>query len=221
MIISNTTSCTLAFVIILVFIIIHCIKNKKYKELIACIVLTISMIVLMTALGKTNIIKDYIKLGSETTQVATGNADTTFGSNRFYIWKNTLPIIPKNLLHGVGVDNFYYAFDGKPLASHHGIYYDKVHNEYLQILVTEGLVCLLAYLSMYGLICFKGFKYYLKSKKMCLLIPVVAYLIQAFFNISVIEVAPVFFMALGLCATSNLEDKIEDKRKVKNKKVKV
>ena len=38
-----------------------------------------------------------------------------------------------------------------------------------------------------------------KDKKTYLLIPVVGYLIQAFFNISVIEVAPMFYMALGLC----------------------
>ena len=40
---------------------------------------------------------------------------------------------------------------------------------------------------------------FFKDKKTYLLIPVVGYLIQAFFNISVIEVAPMFYMALGLC----------------------
>ena len=78
-------------------------------------------------------------------------------------------------------------------------FYDKVHNEYLQILITEGIFCLISYLVMYGIICIRGMKNSFKNKEIYLLLPVIGYLVQAFFNISVIEVAPIFFIALGLC----------------------
>ena len=77
--------------------------------------------------------------------------------------------------------------------------YDKAHNEYLQILVTQGIFALICWLIIYLLIVKDGLIRFFKDKKTYLLIPVVGYLIQAFFNISVIEVAPMFYMALGLC----------------------
>ena len=124
------------------------------------------------------------------------------------IWKNTLKIVPKNLIHGVGVDNYYYAFDGKPLYSKNGkVFYDKAHNEYLQILITEGIFCLISYLAFYGIITVRGTKYSFKNKEVYFILPIIGYLVQAFFNISVIEVAPIFYIALGL------GDTFKDKQK--------
>ena len=64
------------------------------------------------------------------------NEKAIIGTKRIYIWKNTLRIVPKNIIHGVGIDNFAKAFNGGPLIRKYSIY-DKAHNEYLQILILK------------------------------------------------------------------------------------
>jgi putative inorganic carbon (HCO3(-)) transporter len=49
-----------------------------------------------------------------------------------------------------------------------------------------------------GIVLFNGIKNSFKEKELYLVLPVIGYLVQAFFNISVIDVAPVFFLSLGL-----------------------
>ena len=57
---------------------------------------------------------------------------------------------------------------------------------------------LLSYLVLYGIIVLNGIKNSFKDKKVYLILPIIGYLVQAQFNISVIEVAPFFYIALGL-----------------------
>ena len=68
-----------------------------------------------------------------------------------FIWKNTIKEVPNNLLHGVGVDNFLYAFNNGSLEGKEMVY-DKAHNEYLQILITEGIFSFISYLMLYTII---------------------------------------------------------------------
>ena len=208
LLISNCTSCAIAFICILIFTVIYLIMNKRIKSFIPIIILLISCTILVMSLGKTTLIKDIKKTGNEAVQISQGKVNTTFGTNRMYIYKNTLKIIPKNMLNGTGIDNFGYAFDGKPLTTEKNtLHYDKAHCEYLQILVTEGIFCLLTYLVLYAYIVIKGIKYSFKNKQVFLILPLLAYLIQATFNISVIEVAPIFFIILGLNVIDNDDEK--------------
>ena len=46
---------------------------------------------------------------------------------------------------------------------------------------------------------FYGIRNSFKKKEVYLVLPVIGYVVQAFFSISVIELAPIFYMALGLC----------------------
>ena len=129
-----------------------------------------------------------------------------------YIWKNAVKIIPKYFFVGSGVDCFYYAFEGGPLMSPNGkIYYDKVHNEYLQILITEGVFGLISYLGLYFVLLKKGIKNGFKYDEVIYVLPIIGYLVQAFFNISVIEVAPIFYIGIGLCALPSEKEKTQEK----------
>lgn len=200
LLISNTTSGVLGLAVVLVFVLVYCIKNKYIKKIVFLAIVTSCTIILVHATGKTDFIKDTKTLGNEAKQIASGTVKENYGTNRVYIWKNTLKIIPQNLLHGVGIDNFYYAFNGKALVTKNGrTFFDKAHNEYLQILITEGIFCLIAYMALYSIIVFRGLRNCFKNREIYLIIPIVGYLVQAFFNISVIEVAPIFFITLGLC----------------------
>ena len=193
--ISNTMSSFLGMLIELVFIAIYLIKKQKIKEIITITLILSLALTLITAAGKTKILKDMIKTKDEAIEITRGNINDKYGTNRIYIWKNTLKKVPDNLLTGVGIDNFYYAFGEKPLSDEKWIY-DKAHNEYLQILITQGIFSLIAYLSLYGTIIIKKIKS--KEKNIYLILPIIGYLTQAFFNISVIEVAPYFYISLGM-----------------------
>ena len=198
--ISNTMSVVVGLAVVLIFALVYCMVNKKFIKVIVYTVAIISMVIFVYKTGKTTLLKDMKVVGNQSTEIAKGNIQENYGTKRLYIWKNTMKIVPQNLVHGVGIDNFYYAFNGKPLVYTDGkVYYDKVHNEYLQVLITEGLCCLIAYVLMYAIIGVRGTIYTYKNKEIFCILPVMGYMVQAFFNISVIEVAPMFYIALGMC----------------------
>lgn len=212
MLLSNTLSTVVGlfsiYLCIIAYLIYSCI-NKKINKFdivrhIALLILSCIISILFTYSNKTVLHKDAIKLSNETKEIAKGNFDDSYGTSRMFIWKNTLKIVPKNLLHGAGIDNFYNAFGEKPLFKQKRksiIYFDKAHNEYLQKLVCEGIFSCLTYLTMLFVIFIISIKKILKSKNyitIALFLAFVGYCIQAFFNISVIEIAPLFWIVCGL-----------------------
>ena len=79
----------------------------------------------------------------------------------------------------------------------HGTSIDKAHNEYLEYAVSGGIFTLISYLAIIILI-IKGLLNRKKDYKNIVMILVISgYLVQAFFNISVIMVAPIFWILLG------------------------
>ena len=193
--ISNTLSCLVAFLVMMIFIGIYAIINKFYYKL-ALVILSSIIVIMCTSLSNlTCLANDFIKMKDEIVEISNGNMDDNFGTDRLFIWKETLKIIPDNLVHGIGIDNFYYAFKEKEVSMYNGyVKYDKAHNIYLQTLITEGIFSLISYLLLYCIIVIKG----IKNMEIYLVLPVASYLIQGFFNISVIDVAPLFYIALGL-----------------------
>lgn len=197
--ISKTTTCFIVFCFVILYTIFWAFKNKKIKSFLVVFIFFIAIVGAATLENKTDVVNGLKWAGEDSLEIAKGKANNRYGSNRLYIWKNTLKIVPENLLHGVGIDNYILAFDGGPLKHPStDIIYDRAHNEYLQILITEGIFCLISYLIMYGIICIKGIKDSFKNKELYFILPIMGYLIQAFFNISVIEVAPIFYISLGL-----------------------
>ena len=195
----------MGLIIVLLFVLIYAFKKDKIDQFILVIVILTTLTLFHSCMKSTVIINDLIKTKDQSVEIAKGNIQDNFGSNRMFIWRNSIKVVPENISYGVGVDNFYYAFGDKPLTRKNK-FYDKAHNEYLQILVCEGLYALLAYLLFIGIITIKGIKYSFKNNKLYLIIPVIGYIIQAFFNISVIEVAPIFYICLGLCSNREKEN---------------
>lgn len=130
-----------------------------------------------------------------------------YGSGRITIWKNTFKIVPKYFWLGSGIDTFGYVYP----SNHSGLYYDKAHNEYLQILVTEGIFTLILYLGLLLILFIDSIK---SNNKLVwiLMMAFVGYALQAFLNISVNTVAPTFYIIMGM--TSGLIS--QEKVKVKN-----
>ncbi|MDD2435016.1 MAG: O-antigen ligase family protein [Bacilli bacterium] len=199
LLISNALSSIVGFICILIYLLIYFIINKKYKKYIVVVLTFIALIAFFTKTNLTFAYSDLKKTKNEIVEIGKGNLGDKFGTNRIYIWKETMKIVPDNLLHGIGIENFVYAFDGRPLFSKtKNVYYDKAHNEYLHILVTQGIFALISYLLLYFIIVKEGIKKSFKKEELYLILPVGGYLVQAFFNISVIEVAPLFYISLGM-----------------------
>lgn len=199
--------------LILIYFIYLCVKRIDVKmNVIKHVILFFSCLVVFFILTCTNgtiIGKDIMNFSKETSEIAKGNTSDDFGSGRMFIWKNTIKVVPKYLLHGVGVDNFCNAFE-YPLyreTSHGKItYFDKAHNEYLQKLICEGLLSCVTYIFMLFVIFVKAIKKNIKNPNYIsigLLFAFVGYSVQAFFNISVIEVAPLFWIMIGLLYDRN------------------
>lgn len=204
LIIGNTTSCIMSFV--LWFLIVFCrkINRKNIKKYILITSFSLALIIFcLSFLDKfiNNRISHTMNKNIEEIQqiLDDGITDST-GNYRVYIWRETLNKIPKYYLTGIGIDNFSYINDGNYLCAGDKNYqcFDKAHNEYLQILICEGIFNFLIYvvLIIYTLVtqnrCIKG-----------VYLAIYGYLFQAFFNISVIPVAPIFYMLLGFMCYKN------------------
>jgi hypothetical protein len=141
-----------------------------------------------------------------------GRAKDTFGSNRIYIWRNALEAFSNhNPVIGSGPSAFWQAFPAQAEArTLHGVVFDKAHNEYLQILVCQGISGLLCYLIFLGYLLVKAIP---KAFKNPLLVAVLAgftgYSVQAFFNISLPIASQMLWVMAGILACYLRLDKME------------
>lgn len=210
MLVCNTLSAVvgLAFICLVIFIyfIYSCIKKKSISIIKYVVVFCLSVLIsfCMIKSNKTALNKDVKKLTVETSEVAKGNFKDSYGTSRMFIWKNTLKVVPNYLMHGVGIDNLCFAFGDEMLFMESPktiTYVDKAHNEYLQKLVCEGLFSCITFIGMLFIIFIDSVKKIFKDNDylvMALFLAFFGYCVQAFFNISVIEVAPIFWIVCGL-----------------------
>ncbi|MBM3161332.1 MAG: O-antigen ligase family protein [Bacteroidetes bacterium] len=146
------------------------------------------------------------------------------GSGRLKIWSITNEVLLQNPLLGVGPENLKLAIETEQPQLHNEYYrrtkttIDRAHNEYLHMAVTCGIPTLCTYL----LVIFMSFKSSMRSIltstwSMAVSLAVTAYLIQAFFNISVIAVAPIFWIFLGgLAGNRFISQDLMDENNQKN-----
>ena len=148
-------------------------------------------------------------------EILHGNFSDDFGSNRLFIWRTAFEIHFNHFqLFGTGTDTFYYALGDRIQTAalmDIGTIFDKAHNDYIQILLCNGILALAAYLAfVFGVginslkkalnndlvfACFGGFA---------------AYLIQAFFGIDSIVVTPIFWLVVALLRNYQLNHKTEN-----------
>ncbi|MFW6238115.1 MAG: O-antigen ligase family protein [Bacillota bacterium] len=206
---TSTRSSWLTFIVVLPLIIYFCHKKGiLYKNKFKLIVL---LVIFLLVFGFLNLRYDgyqYRRLSSifiDVNTVATGEGEEVqrAGSNRMLIYQQSLPLLFKNPLLGSGLDTFDKVFPQetyREIVGTRGLV-DKAHNEYLQLGVTAGLPALVAYLVFLFSLLQKGWKNWQQDNtglRAALFVSFLAYIIQAFFNISVVSVAPVFWTIMGL-----------------------
>jgi O-antigen ligase len=208
LIFSNTRSGYVGVFVGFCFITLFVIVKRKHlwKKWVA---LAVSMMVLLFLINMTEQDHYTQRINSVVTdsyKVATKQSTGHEGSSRFFIWKESLPLVKEYFWIGSGPDSFEFAFpnDEKTKAFLGGKVVDKAHNEYLQIAITLGVPALLIYLSFLTLILRRAFQAvriaegHEKILLYGLMATIIGYIVQAFFNISTVPVAPIFWSILGI-----------------------
>lgn len=216
----KTRSAWLAMAIILITIFIYIIAKKDKKYFLRLFILLICFAGIFTYLymprktvksnGETKVTTTQVnykvqKTSEEINILKKNGINKEMGSHRLRIWKISVDLIKKHPLFGVGVDNLALGiFENEPEAISEYMedtktYISKAHNEYLQIAATIGIPALICYLTFLFMIVLDNKKKILNNQNSFILfISTSCYLIQAFFNISTVGIAPLFWIALGL-----------------------
>lgn len=194
---------------IITFVVMHFVyyryTTKEFYKYIILFILTVSIILIYNYNTGGALLSRFLTISSDARGfLAMGDSSDYMGSNRGFIWKRVVELIKRKPFVGYGIENLGEAFDQyykydilKVLKSDYLI--DKAHNEYLNIAVTTGIPSLLAYLSFIISIIKNGFKKVRNNSVIILLVSsVIGYLLAAFFNISVVSVAYVYWIFLGL-----------------------
>jgi putative inorganic carbon (HCO3(-)) transporter len=126
------------------------------------------------------------------------------GSGRIKIWEITWHVIQNHPILGTGPENLktiVHLEHKKEIDEYYRVKktsFDKAHNEYLHIAAVSGIPSLLIYFTILFLV----FKQNILNMKRDIhysiaTLAIMGYLIQSFSNISVIAVAPIFWILLG------------------------
>lgn len=140
---------------------------------------------------------------SEAREILHGRIEDSFGNHRVYIWRNALKAFPSdNPVIGSGPDTFWQVFPNQAETIElYAIRFDKAHNEYLQILICQGIFGLLFYLVFLGYLFImtipKAFK---NPLLMAVLAGFTGYSVQAFFNISLPIASQILWVMAGMLA---------------------
>jgi hypothetical protein len=142
-----------------------------------------------------------------------------FASYRGYIWSRTIPMLKDTIIVGYGPDNYPMYFPqedyvGRFNASPNGLadtVIDKPHNLYLQTAINTGVVSLISLLLIWGTYLIDSFKLYIKKNLdsfvdyigAAIFLSIIAYLVAGIFNDSVVSVAPLFWVLLGMGISIN------------------
>lgn len=148
------------------------------------------------------------RLMTEAREALHGRFDDDMGSGRIFIWKHALAAFPNYPIIGTGPDTF---FNALPAEAHqvYGVNFDKAHNEYLQILICQGILGIIAYLTFLGHTLVKAIPRAFKDPLiMAILAAFVGYCVQAFFNISLPIASQSLFIFAGVLASRQTREAI-------------
>lgn len=218
-------SCTLSgyfiFIIMYIVIIIYSlIKNKNINDVRdkvrkRILILTILFLVIFIVLNYINngiYLKEFAGIIKELDYLF--EIDDDFGTGRMNIWKTCVKIINKHKYLGIGPDSLKYEIHKAEYNLNIGVIIDKAHSEPLQIAVSTGILSAIIYLifickisfDLFGIIrvSFKKNTDKLYDKNVLyqhmILLGITSYILQSLGNISVVQVAPIYWAMLGLAA---------------------
>lgn len=209
----QSTGPMLTYFIVLLFSIFYLFKYKSFnKKRFIYIVLLLSFTFIFV--NRINIYNSNFDISNRSDELSISGIKGTIksgGNGRITIWKNSLNIFKKYPWLGVGYDNFHLTYpnektngitlsivSGEIKKSNNSVLiFDNAHNVYLHQLVSTGIFGLILFLTLYMLTFISA----LKSRdklNFILLGGFIAYSIQGFANINVVQVTPIYYLIMGL-----------------------
>ena len=188
------------------------LKRRKLLQFFALVIGLVATIYLFD-LGKDGGVTAEIKSVGEQIKAEGSILGDSVGTGRMKIWKQTIGFLSEYGILGCGIECYGKTWLEKyDTSDFGGFYVDKAHNEYLNLWITEGIFALIIYLVFLFSLFIPGLKMFFKKTKnedgkenedMDMISKIAffaffGYIAQAFFNISVIQVAPYFWMMCGL-----------------------
>ncbi len=171
------------------------------------LLLTIVILFSFNQISGGGFIQRFTSISTEATEVLTdGDNAEKGGGSRIFIWKKVIEMIREKPFFGYGIENLAEPFVEKyesEMIEKYGyvLFVDKAHNEYLHVAVTSGIPSLIIYLAFIFQVLKKGVKRLpFHPKYWPIMAAIFGYLTQAFFNISVVSVAYIFWVFLGLAS---------------------
>lgn len=144
-----------------------------------------------------------------------GDLDDSFMSGRMMVWKRALSMVPDRLLFGYGPDNFSQSFNAvhyDAVVAAQNQVFDKLHNEYFQVLFDDGILALLCLLSFYGVLLFAARKKLGGPILLALTVALLCHMVQAFFNFVSPFAHPVAWTLWGVLGALLYENEQESRK---------
>ncbi len=140
------------------------------------------------------------------------NGKERLGSARGYIWSRSIPMLKRYGVLGCGPENFPLRFPQNDLLAKYWAYgttrimVDKPHNMYLQTFINCGGVAFVAFLALLVVYIKDSLKLYVFKKAYTTrellgigaFLAIIGYIFAGIFNDSVVSVAPIFWIILGV-----------------------
>lgn len=197
-----TRSGWLAFMVYSIIGLIFIIKDKnKLKKSSIVFILFLSVFLLLNLTTNSKI----IGRASNTIIIDENGKTEVEDSGRIEILNISWNAFKDSPFIGWGPDtlkeklDLQYSESQQEYISKHGAYIDKAHNEFLEYAVSNGIFNLISYLLLIVVIICKLIRNISSNVSKILLLTLIGYLVQSFFNISVIMVAPIYWIFLGVC----------------------
>ena len=196
---SNTRGCWLAFLTIILFS-LFLIARKKNILPFTTLLLVFTFVFFTMNITRENVIKGRAMSINEQVSI-----DDGAGSGRVHIWKMTIKAIGEVPLLGTGPENLKEHF--KRTKNEDFLAYqkrtrrtvDKAHSEILHIAAVSGIPAAIIFILFLSTLFWKKRRiiYNLNSATI-LTTCITVYFLQSLFNISIITVAPLFWVLLGV-----------------------
>ena len=187
-------------------------KRRRFLSLLLLVVGLVTMMILFDLIRGGSVSEEFFSVGNQIQESGSVFADSV-GTNRMGAWRRIVALLPEHWLFGCGIEQLGRTYLDK-YGWINGTYFDKAHNEYLHLWITEGIFAVLFYLVFLFALFLPGIlqfmekfkkkikiieeKYVFDEITQIVFLAFFGYIAQAFFNISVVQVAPYFWMMCGL-----------------------
>ncbi len=135
-------------------------------------------------------------------QMLLGNFDEHFGNSRGKIWTKSVQLIDENPLFGIGPDRFSTIFSEKLGVLFKGKVLDKAHNEYLDVLICNGIIGLGLFMTFLISLLLRTVRHFSVCPAAgAMAVVIFAYMVHAFFGYQLPLQSPIVWAVLGLAGS--------------------